>query len=87
MKPTKIALSKFIKGSSSRYNEYPKTWVVNTLYGILTNTEPRKDLYADFDFTFGQYTEGRKTSCMGRSYKFDFKARTLTDNKGNSLSF
>jgi hypothetical protein len=87
MKVTKTAISNFIKASSSRFNEYPKKWVVDTIYGVLTNTEERQDLYRDMNFTFGQYTENRKTSCTGRDYFFDYKNRTLEDSIGNKISF
>jgi hypothetical protein len=89
IKITKKALKNFINGSTSRYNAYSKPWVVNTIYGVLKGTEPRKDLYTDFDFTFGQYTESvrSRTSCIGNDYYFSFANKTLSDDKGNILEF
>lgn len=84
-KPTKKAINEFIKGSTSRYNAYPKKWVVDTIYGVLTGTEPRKDLYRDGEYTFGSYTE--KGSCSGRTYFFNYANRTLSDNLGNRIEF
>ena len=87
MKITKKAISGFIKGSPSRYNEYPKSWVVNTIYGVLKGIETRKDLYRDFDFTFGSYTESKRNLPSGRSYHFDFLNRSLSDSLGNIIKF
>lgn len=86
-KVTKKAISSFIKSSPSRYNEYPKAWVVNTIYGVLLGTEPRKELYGDRELTYGSYTESRRGLPSGRTYYFDYAGRKLSDSLGNVIEF
>lgn len=85
IKPTKKAITAFIKGTTSMYNAYTKKYAVDTIYGVLTGKEPRKELYQNHEYTFGVYAPNGP--CSGRTYYFNYAGRYLSDNLGNKIYF
>jgi len=78
-KLTKTAISKYIQWSTSRYNEYPKKYVVDTAYRMLTTG---KDEYGESRavFSSGGYTPS--SAMTGNDYLVDGEEKYIARGVG-----